>query len=131
MKTTLLRKGAVVFLSLLTTASLMAIPTAAAPLEKDPPKGYATKVPGKNDAGVLTYQDFETDKLNDEGLIGKFSATEPDDTSISPAKIEVVSNVAHSGKKALKVSARGKSADGSPMGYNTLTYRISFRRVWR
>ena len=32
MKTTLLRKGAVVFLSLLTTASLMAIPTAAAPL---------------------------------------------------------------------------------------------------
>lgn len=51
MKTTLLRKGAVVFLSLLTTASLMAIPTAAAPLEKDPPKGYATKVPGKNDAG--------------------------------------------------------------------------------
>lgn len=71
MKTTLLRKGAVVFLSLLTTASLMAIPTAAAPLEKDPPKGYATKVPGKNDAGVLTYQDFETDKLNDEGLIGK------------------------------------------------------------
>lgn len=123
MKTTLLRKGAVVFLSLLTTASLMAIPTAAAPLEKDPPKGYATKVPGKNDAGVLTYQDFETDKLNDEGLIGKFSATEPDDTSISPAKIEVVSNVAHSGKKALKVSARGKSADGSPMGYNTLTYK--------
>lgn len=114
MKTTLLRKGAVVFLSLLTTASLMAIPTAAAPLEKDPPKGYATKVPGKNDAGVLTYQDFETDKLNDEGLIGKFSCHRAgryfhfagQNRSGQPMW-------PHSGKKALKVSARGKSADGS------------------
>lgn len=112
MKTTLLRKGAVVFLSLLTTASLMAIPTAAARWKRIR-QGLRDQGSGKNDAGVLTYQDFETDKLNDEGLIGKFSATEPDDTSISPAKIEVVSNVAHSGKKALKVSARGKSADGS------------------
>ena len=122
MKTAVFKRGAVVCLALLTSAGLMALPASAAPLEKDPPKGYATSTPGKDDDGVLTFQDFETDTIDEEGQVGKFSATQPDDTSIPPATIEVVSDVAHSGSKSLKVSARGKNADGSPQGYNTLTY---------
>lgn len=122
MKTTVLKRGSVLLMAALTAASLMAIPASAAPLENDPPKGYATSIPGKTDAGVLTYQDFETDKIDEEGRVGKFSATQPDDTSIPPATIEIVNNVAHSGKKSLKVSARGQNADGTPQGYNTLTY---------
>ncbi len=122
MKTTVFKRGSVLLMAALTAASLMAIPASAAPLEYDPPKGYATSIPGKTDAGVLTYQDFETDKIDEEGRVGKFSATQPDDTSIPPATIEIVNNVAHSGKNSLKVSARGQSADGSPQGYNTLTY---------
>ena len=121
MKTALFKRGAAACLAVL-TAGLLAVPAAAAPLEKDPPGGYATSIPGASDANVLTYQDFESDTIDAEGQIGKFSATQPDDTSIPPATIKVVSGVSHSGSKSLLVSARGQSADGSPQGYNTLTY---------
>lgn len=122
MKTVLFKRGAAACLALLVSASLLTFSASAAPLEKDPPMGYATSLPSQSDAGVLTYQDFETDTIDEEGQVGKFSATQPDDTSIPPATIEVVSGVSHSGSKSLLVSARGQSADGSPQGYNTLTY---------
>ncbi len=123
MNKTWVKRGVTVCMAAVLATSALCLPASAAPLTKDAPKGYATAVPGKNDSGVLTYQDFETDKKNDEGLIGKFAATQPDDTNVAPATIELVKNVAHSGSTSLKVSARGQSAAGDPMGYNTVCYK--------
>ncbi len=95
----------------------------AAPLTKDPPKGYATALPGKNDPGVLVYEDFETSVMDEDGFVGKFQGTQPDDPDIPAATIEVVTGVSKSGSKSLKVSKRGVSALGDPMGYNTVSYK--------
>jgi hypothetical protein len=123
MKTGFLKKGIVLVSVLAAVATLMTLTASAAPLKKDPAKGYATSLPSKNDSGVLVYEDFEKSTKDEEGRIGKFSATVPDDTSINPATIEIVSGVAHSGSKSLKVSARGKNGNGDPQGYNTVSYK--------
>lgn len=123
MKKSIVQKGTAVLTALAVAASFSVFTASAAPLTKDAPKGYAQTVPGKNDAGVLTSENFETDKIDENGVIGKFAASIPDDSAISPAKIEVVSGVSHSGSKSLKVSARGTNASGEPQGYNTLLYK--------
>lgn len=105
------------------TNLLMLTSVSAAPLARDPAKGYATALPVKTDAGVLVYEDFEGAVKDDDGYVGKFSGTQPDDSSIPAATIEVVTGTARSGSSALKVSKRGVSALGSPMGYNTVAYR--------
>ena len=103
--------------SLMLTMAIMLVLAAAvsaAPLEKDPPKGSTAKLPAKGAANVLVYEDFESNSL------GLFTGSVPDDTSKSPAKVEVVSGGAHGGSKCVKVSARGETADGSFGGYNTI-----------
>ena len=117
-------KKTTVFVSVLAAAAtLMSLTASAAPLTRDTVKGYAKSIPSKNDPGVLTYEDFEKSTKDEDGRIGKFSATVPDDTSINPATLEVVSGVSHSGSKSLKVSARGKNGNGDPQGYNTVAYK--------
>jgi len=92
----------------------LAIIATAAPLTKDQPKGSTAKLPKKGDANVLVYEDFESNSL------GLFTGSVPDDTSKSPAKVEVVPGGANGGKYCVKVSGRGETADGSFGGYNTI-----------
>ena len=124
MKTGTVRKLVSASLATSLAAVFLAINASAAALTKDPTKGYATKLPASGDSGILVSEDFETDTIDSStGIIGKFAPTVPDDTSVPPATITVVNNVAHSGSKSLKVSARGTNGAGDPMGYNTLSYK--------
>lgn len=122
MKKSIFKKAITLVMGFALILSVSLSSVSAAPLKRDPVKGYATTLPGKGGAGVLTFQDFESDVKDGEGRIGKFSATVPDNTDIPPAKIEIVSGVSKSGSKSLKVSNRGKSPTGEPQGYNTVTY---------
>ncbi len=98
----------------------------AAPLKKDPPAGYATKLPDPKDEGVLIYEDFEKETGDATGRIGKLAVTVPEDNTLSAPTIEITDETSYNGKKCLKVSNRGfirnDNNEKLPNGYNTINY---------
>ncbi len=107
-------------------AVLGAQAVSAAPLKKDPPAGYATKLPAPGDAGVLIYEDFEKDTGDATGRIGKLQVTVPEENGSNPPTIEITDETSYNGKKCLKVSNRGFTKNDNkeevPNGYNTINY---------
>jgi len=100
-------------LGVLITISLILAATVifAAPLAYDPPAGYTNVLPSRSEAFV--YVDFENNSME------PFRATVPDDSSIPPATLTIVNNVAKSGSRSVKVTQRG-GGDGTSGGYNTI-----------
>lgn len=100
-------------LGVLITISLVLAATVvfAAPLAYDPPAGYTNVLPSRAEAFV--YVDFEDNSME------PFRATVPDDSSIPPATLTIVNNVARSGNRSVRVSQRG-GGDGTSGGYNTI-----------